>query len=72
MVILSIFAVLSGAKSFDSIELFGKSNYSFLKQVSRLPNGIPLHDTINRVFSQLNHTILFNFHYPYFFLLSDF
>jgi predicted transposase YbfD/YdcC len=54
IIILSILAVLCGAESYDSIELFGKTNYAFLKQLLSLPNGIPSHDTINRVFSILN------------------
>jgi predicted transposase YbfD/YdcC len=54
IIILSILAVLCGAESYDSIELFGKTNYAFLKQILKLPNGIPSHDTINRVFSILN------------------
>ena len=54
IVILSILAVLSGAESYDSIELFGITNYTFLKQFLKLPNGIPSHDTVNRVFSVLN------------------
>jgi len=54
ILILSILAVLCGAESYDSIELFGKTNYAFLKQILKLPNGIPSHDTINRVFSILN------------------
>ena len=54
IIILSILAVLCGAESYDSIELFGKTNYAFLKQILTLPNGIPSHDTINRVFSILN------------------
>ena len=32
IIALSIFAVLSGAESYDSIELFGKTNSDFLKQ----------------------------------------
>ncbi|OAV66269.1 Transposase [Bacteroidales bacterium Barb4] len=54
IIILSILAVLCGAKSYDSIELFGKTNLAFLKQIPELKNGIPSHDTINRVFSILN------------------
>jgi Transposase len=54
IVILSILAVLCGAESWDSIELFGKMNIAFLKQILELKNGIPSHDTINRVFSILN------------------
>ena len=56
IVILSILAVLSGAESYDSTELYGKENYGFLKQILRLENGIPSHDTINRVFQMLNPT----------------
>jgi predicted transposase YbfD/YdcC len=50
IIILSILAVLSGAESYDTIELYGKENFAFLKQFLRLRNGIPSHDTINRVF----------------------
>jgi hypothetical protein len=54
IIILSILAVLSGAESYDSIEMFGKHNFLFLKQFLELKNGIPFHDTINRVFQMLN------------------
>ena len=54
IIILSILAVLSGAESYDSIELFGKENLAFLKQFLELKNGIPSHDTINRLFQVLN------------------
>jgi predicted transposase YbfD/YdcC len=54
IVILSILAVLSGAESYNSIELYGEENLAFLKQFLRLKNGIPSHDTINRVFQVLN------------------
>jgi predicted transposase YbfD/YdcC len=54
IIILSVLSVLCGAESYDSIELFGKTNLAFLKQILELKNGIPSHDTINRVFSILN------------------
>ena len=54
IIILSILAVLSGAESYDSIELFGRESFAFLKQFLALKNGIPSHDTINRVFQVLN------------------
>jgi len=54
IIILSILGVLCGAESYDSIELFGKENHAFLKQILGLRNGIPSHDTINRVFQALN------------------
>lgn len=54
IIILSILAVLCGAESYDSIELFGKIHIHFLKEILSLKNGIPSHDTINRVFQVLN------------------
>ena len=46
--------MLCGAESYDSIELFGKENFAFLKQILELKNGIPSHDTVNRVFQAIN------------------
>ena len=46
VIILSILAVLSGAESYNSIELFGRENFAFLKQFLKLETGIPSHDTI--------------------------
>ena len=54
IIILSILAVLCGAESYDSIALFGRENFEFLKQFLELKNGIPSHDTVNRVFQALN------------------
>jgi len=54
IIILTILAVICGAESWDSIELFGKTKIDFLRSILKLPNGIPSHDTINRVFSMLN------------------
>lgn len=54
IIILTIVAVICGAESWDSIELFGKTKIDFLKTFLKLPNGIPSHDTINRVFTMLN------------------
>ena len=54
IIVLSILAVLCGADSYDEIEFYGKENFAFLKQFLILKNGIPSHDTINRVFQMLN------------------
>ncbi|NOY96782.1 MAG: ISAs1 family transposase [Chlorobi bacterium] len=56
IIILTIIAVICGAESWDSIELFGKAKIKFLRTFLKLPNGIPSHDTINRVFSMLSPT----------------
>lgn len=53
IIVLSVLAVLCGAESYDSIEEFGKARIDFLKKILYLPNGIPSHDTINRVFSMI-------------------
>ena len=51
---LSLCAVLSGAEDFEDMETYGKQKESFLRQFLELPNGIPSHDTINRVFNRLD------------------
>lgn len=57
VIILSILAVICGAESWNSIEEFGKTKIGFLRTFLKLPNGIPSHDTINRVFSNLRPKI---------------
>jgi predicted transposase YbfD/YdcC len=54
LIIIAICAVLSGAESWDEIELFGELRAEWLKQFLELPNGIPSHDTFRRVFSLLD------------------
>ena len=51
---LTICAVVSGCDDWEEIEMYGERKQTFLKQFLSLSNGIPSHDTINRVFSMLN------------------
>ena len=53
IVILAVLAVTSGAEGYEAIEEFGKYHYQTLRKRLRLPNGIPSHDTINRVFQAI-------------------
>jgi predicted transposase YbfD/YdcC len=53
IIILSIIAILCGASSWDSIAEFGRDKETFLRKILRLDNGIPSHDTINRVISTI-------------------
>nr|WP_282638511.1 ISAs1 family transposase [Sphingobacterium thalpophilum] len=53
VIILSILAVICGAESWNSIEDFGKTKVEFLRTFLKLTHGIPSHDAINRVFSNL-------------------
>ena len=51
---LTICAVLSGCTDWEEIELYGISKEKWLREFLELGNGIPSHDTINRVFSALD------------------
>lgn len=55
IIALTLFAIMSGAQTFDEIELFGTIHEEWLKKCLQLPNGIPSHDTINRTLSLLSH-----------------
>src|SRR5437763_15532337 len=54
IIILAICAVICGAEGWEEIEQFGKEKQDWLENILELPNGIPSHDTISRVFSKLN------------------
>ncbi len=50
---LAVLAVIAGAKGWEDIEESGKQKRSWLKKFLSLPNGVPSHDTISRVFRQI-------------------
>jgi predicted transposase YbfD/YdcC len=54
ILMLSLCAVISGAQDFEDMENYGKQKEAFLRQFLDLPNGIPSHDTINRVYNRLD------------------
>jgi predicted transposase YbfD/YdcC len=54
ILILTLLAVICGADSWADVELFGDSKRAWLQTFLRLPNGIPSHDTLGRVFARLN------------------
>jgi hypothetical protein len=54
ILMLSLCAVVSGAEDFVDMENYGKQKEAFLRQFLDLPNGIPSHDTINRVYNGLD------------------
>lgn len=53
ILLLSVVSVLCGVEGWEHIELFGISKEPFLSTLIPLPNGIPSHDTIERVFKRL-------------------
>ena len=50
---LAICAVIAGADGWEEIEDFGHDKFDWLKKFLRLPNGIPSHDTISRLFRKI-------------------
>jgi len=54
MIFITIAGVICGADSWNDIENYGKSKESWLKQFLKLPNGIPSHDTFNRLYSAID------------------
>ena len=53
IVFISIASVLSGAETWNEIEMYGKQKEQWLSSFLSLPNGIPTHDTFNRFFAAL-------------------
>lgn len=54
IIALTICAVICGADSWVDIELYGQAKQEWLQTFLELPNGIPSHDTIARLFSRLD------------------
>lgn len=54
ILVITIAAVLSGCNDWNEIELYGNSKEEWLKTFLELPEGIPSHDTFNRVFAILD------------------
>jgi predicted transposase YbfD/YdcC len=54
VIALAIIAVLSNAQSWTQIEAFGQAKEAWLRHWLALENGIPTHDTIQRVFQALS------------------
>lgn len=53
IIIISICAVISGARGWDDIESFAKAQYKWLMTFLALENGLPSADTFRRVFARL-------------------
>jgi predicted transposase YbfD/YdcC len=51
---ITLCAVICGADSFEEVERFGDAREGWLRRYFSLPNGIPSHDTFNRVLAALD------------------
>lgn len=58
ILMLTICAVICGANEWVEVEAYGKAKREFLSTLLELPNGIPSHDTLGRVFSLLDADVL--------------
>ena len=54
MLVIALCAVICGADTWVEMEACGKAKEGWLRQFLALPNGIPSHDTLARVFARLD------------------
>jgi len=54
IILIALCAVIAGAQDWQEIETFGRKRRDWLKRFLKLPNGIPAHDTFERVFNRLS------------------
>ena len=54
ILMISILAVIAGARGWEDIETYGLSKQAWLGKFLALPNGIPCPDTFRRVFERID------------------
>jgi predicted transposase YbfD/YdcC len=54
IIVIAVCAVICGANDWQQIATFGRQRRDWLQRFLPLPNGIPCHDTFERVFERLN------------------
>lgn len=54
ILVIGVCTLLCGGETFNDMEDFGYAKEAWLRTFLELPNGIPSHDTFNRVFAALN------------------
>ncbi len=54
IVVIAICGVICGCNDWQQIATFARSRHDWLKKFLRLPNGVPSHDTFERVFDRLD------------------
>src|SRR5688500_2198004 len=53
VIVIALCAVIAGAQDWQEIETFGRKRKDWLRRFLELPNGVPSHDTFERVFNRL-------------------
>ncbi|MCI0554070.1 MAG: ISAs1 family transposase [Anaerolineae bacterium] len=54
ILVLAICAIVAGADNWEDVADFGQAKQAWFETFLELPNGIPSHDTFNRVFARLD------------------
>ncbi len=54
ILVIAVCAVIAGANDFQQVALFGRKRLDWLGRFLDLPNGIPSHDTFERLFARLD------------------
>jgi predicted transposase YbfD/YdcC len=54
IIAIALCAIIAGAQDWQEIETFGRKRRDWLKRFLELPNGIPSHDTFERVFNRIS------------------
>ena len=54
ILVIAICAIICGAVSWEDVADFGRAKEEWFQKYLELPNGIPSHDTFNRVFARLD------------------
>ena len=54
ILVIAICAVICGADTWEDVAAFGEAKQAWFEKFLELPNGIPSHDTFNRVFNRLD------------------
>jgi predicted transposase YbfD/YdcC len=54
VLVIALCAVVAGAQDWQDIETFGRKRRDWLARFLDLPNGVPSHDTFERVFDRLD------------------
>lgn len=54
ILVIAICGVISGCNSWTKIAAFGRKRHVWLKRFLTLPNGIPCHDTFERLFQRID------------------
>ena len=54
IIVIALCAVVCGAKDWQQIAAFGQERHEWFERFLKLPNGIPSHDTFERVFDRID------------------